>query len=236
MDPRRETNRRFFDALWQVAEVWPPERFNTWAPLARLIDGGTCLEVGPGLRPRLPLERAWFLEASPPAVRKLVGRGARALVGDVCQLPFATDTFTLVGAFDLVEHVADDARVFAEISRVLRRSGILVLSIPLHANGWTPFDDLVGHYRRYEPPTLLRLLEDHGLALEESAAYGMQPRSRWVMRFGMWMLRAHRERAMWWYNRVFLPIGVYSRRRLRFAPGLNAPPSVDEIVAVCRRL
>lgn len=236
MDPLRETNRRFYDGLWKSAELSRPERFNTWTLLSKLIDGGACLEIGPGLRPRLPLERSWFLEASPPAVRKLAAHGARALVGDVSELPFAAEAFSLVGAFDLVEHVADDAKVFREIARVLRKGGALVLSIPLHAAWWTPFDDLVGHYRRYDPPALLKILEEQGFALEESAPYGMQPQSPWLLRLGTWMLQKHRERAMWWYNRVLLPIGIYSQKPLRFEPGLNAPAGVDEIVAVCRRL
>lgn len=236
MDAMRETNREFYDGLWRDAELSAPERFNTWATVSSMLDRGACLEVGPGLRPRLPLDRSWFLEASPPAVRKLRAAGARALVGDVCDLPFATGAFSLVAAFDLVEHVADDARVFRELARVLGKGGALLLSIPIHATWWTPFDDLVGHYRRYEPAALLALLGAHGFALEQSATFGMAPRSWWIQRFAMWVLRSYRERAMWWYNRVFLPIGIYSKRSLRFAPGLHAPEGVDEIVVVCRRL
>src|SRR5436309_9026009 len=177
-----KTNRRFYDDLWSAAHLTSPERFNTWPLLNRLGgSAGHVLEAGPGLRPRLPLEATVFLESSRPAVAILRRAGARALVGDVQHLPFPDECFTTVGAFDIIEHVLDDESVFGELARVLAPHGSLVFSVPPHSGPWTGFDEMVGHCRRYDPPALERALAKHGLAIAESAVYGMQPKSRWLL-------------------------------------------------------
>jgi SAM-dependent methyltransferase len=45
-------------------------------------------------------------------------------------LPFATGAFDSVSALDVLEHVADEQRTLAELHRVLRPGGLLVLSVP----------------------------------------------------------------------------------------------------------
>jgi SAM-dependent methyltransferase len=160
--------------------------------------------------------------------------GARALIGEVTRLPFANAGFDVVAAFDIIEHVADDGRVFAELDRVLAPDGELLLSVPLHQSAWTEFDAFVGHHRRYDPADLERRLAQHDLRVIESAVYGMQPRRRWLLEFGVWMLRHQRARAMWWYN-AYTPFAIWLQKPLQFVPGLVDLPGVDEIIAVCRR-
>ena len=45
-------------------------------------------------------------------------------------LPFATGAFDSVSALDVLEHVADEAGTLAELHRVLRPGGLLVLTVP----------------------------------------------------------------------------------------------------------
>jgi len=229
-----DTNRRFYDTLWREARLQRPERFNTWALVQRVVAGRRALEVGPGLRPRLPLATTVFLDASRPAADSLRARGARALLGDVTRLPFRDASFAVVAAFDIIEHVSDDLRVFAELDRVLAPAGELLLSVPLHQGAWTEFDAFVGHHRRYDPADLERNLARHGLRVIESAVYGMQPKNRRVLEFGVWMLRHQRARAMRWYN-AYTPFAIWFQKPLQFRPGLVDAPEIDEIIALCRR-
>jgi SAM-dependent methyltransferase len=231
-----EVNRRFYDPLWTDARLAEPQRFNTWPLVCSLIaPSRPRLEVAPGLRPRLPLEETHFVDFSLPAVAKLRARGANAVVALASALPFPDRAFELVCAFDIVEHVDDEDAILSELSRVAAPEASLLLSVPLHPELWTAFDDFVGHVRRYEPGRLLAKLAEHGFSVERSAAFGMRPRSSRVVDVGTWFLTHRREKAMWWYNRVFMPLGVYFQKRLALAPGLSDPEHIDEVLLVCRK-
>jgi SAM-dependent methyltransferase len=229
-------NRRFYDALWRNARLEGPEGFNTWPLVSQLLPFATArLEIGPGLRPRLPILGTHFIDVSAPAIAQLNARGGIGTVDAVATLPFREAQFDLVCAFDVMEHVEDDQRVFREVTRVLKGDGILICSVPLYAERWTAFDDWVGHARRYDPSELLAILASHQLTVEQSAAFGMQPSNpRWV-RWGMWWLEHRPHWAMFWYNWVGLPIAMRFQKRLTLVSGVLNTTGVDEMVLVCRR-
>lgn len=229
-------NRDFYDALWSESQLKRPDRFNTWPLISELLPLASArLEIGPGLRPRLPISGTCFVDSSPPVIEQLATRGGIAVPGEITDLPFSDGKFELVCAFDVIEHVEDDSRVFGEVSRVLKKGGVFIFSVPMHARLWTKFDELVGHVRRYDPADLLALLAAHDLVLERSAAYGMQPANPRMLEFGLWWLKHRRREAMWWYNKVLLPLGIFFQKRLKFVDGLIDATGVDEIVLVCRK-
>lgn len=232
-----EKNRSYYDMLWSDARLIESHQFNTWPVLQSLLPtAAQRLEVAPGLRPRLPIEGTQFVDISAAAAARLRSRGAEIAVGKVSCLPFADSSFDLVCAFDIIEHVDDDDGALSEVSRAAKPGGIILLSVPLHASMWTSFDDFVGHKRRYEPVELLSKLAQHHLAVERSAVFGMQPRSSLLLDFGMRWLLKDRERAMWWYNRVIMPLGLLFQKRLRLETGMIATDGVDEILLMCRKL
>lgn len=231
-----DKNRSYYDRLWSDARLVEPQRFNTWPLVQSLLPtAARRLELAPGLRPRLPIEGTQFLDISAPAIAKLRARGARAVLGQVTRVPFADSSFDLVCALDIIEHVEDDDGALSEVARTAKPNGVILLSVPLYAALWTSFDDFVGHKRRYEPPELIAKLARHSLTVEQSAAYGMQPRSSRLVDLGMWWLLNNRERAMWWYNRVIMPMGLRFQKKLRWEPGMMATKGVDEILLVCRK-
>lgn len=231
------TNRRFYDALWSMAYLQRPDRFNTWPLISGLLPFASArLEIGPGLRPRLPIAGTHFVDISLHAIERLNARGGIAVPGEIGTLPFGDREFDLVCAFDVIEHVGDDRRVFGEVSRVLKDEGVLILSVPVHADRWTEFDDWVGHARRYDPAALLRMLAGHQLAVEQSAAFGMQPTNPRLVKRGMWYLEHRRAWAMFWYNWVGMPLAMLFQKRLRLVDGLIDTTGVDEMVLVCRRV
>jgi len=231
-----EVNRRFYDTLWTSAHLVEPQRFNTWPLVCSLVSRSQPrLEVAPGLRPRLPLDETHFVDFSPQAVAKLRARGSNAVIAKASALPFPDHAFDLVCAFDIVEHVDDEDEILSELSRVAAPNASLLLSVPLHPGHWTTFDDFVGHRRRYEPWRLLAKLAEYGFAVEQSAVFGMQPESSRLVDVGMWFLAHHREQAMWWYNRVFMPLGVRFQKKLALVPGLIDTENVDEVLLVCRK-
>jgi len=231
-----DANRHFYDALWSDARLVEPEHFNTW-PLVRslLASAQHRLEVAPGLRPRLPIEDTQFIDISAPALAKLGARGGTGALGSITALPYRNAVFDLICAFDVIEHVDDDERALAELSRVAAPGAALITSAPLHPALWTAFDDFVGHRRRYEPERLVAKLARHGFAVAHSAVFGMQPKSPRLVDLGMWFLLHRRARAMWWYNRVIMPLGARFQKPLALAEGLIDTAEVGEVLLVCRR-
>ncbi len=229
-------NSRFYDAFWARTYLTRPESFNTWPLVSSLLPAAPRrLEIGPGLRPRLPIAGTHFLDLSPPVIGRLQARGGLARTGEITALPYADGSFDLVAAFDVVEHVEDDRSVFAGLTRVLAPGGRLVFSVPLHPARWTVFDDCVGHARRYEPTALLALLDGHGLVVEQSAVFGMQSNNPRLLRHAVEGLTRHPVAAIRCYNWLFFPLGLLLQRRLKLAAGLTDLAAVDEVLLVCRK-
>jgi SAM-dependent methyltransferase len=54
----------------------------------------------------------------------------KGVVGDICRLPFADDSFDVAFAIYVLEHLADPARFTQEVSRVLKPGGVFVCLTP----------------------------------------------------------------------------------------------------------
>lgn len=231
-----DANRSFYDPLWSDTRLIGPERFNTW-PLVREVSrkAPRRIEIGPGLRPRLPIAGTQFVDISPAALDRLSEAGGEVSVASISELPFGHDSFDLVCALDIVEHVDDDVGAMAEISRVAAPGAVVLLSVPLHPEYWTPFDDFVGHRRRYTPERLAELLGENGLSVEQTAIFGMKPKSSRLVNLGMWFLEKRRKRSLWWYNNVFMPLGLRYQKPLELVPGMMPTDGVGEVFLVCRR-
>ncbi|MBX9585430.1 MAG: class I SAM-dependent methyltransferase [Gemmataceae bacterium] len=91
--------------------------------------------------------------------------GSPVVRADVYALPFA-DPFHLVGMFDVLEHLPDDARALQELRAATAPGGRLVLTVPAYMSLWSHTDESSGHYRRYTPTTLRRVLTEAGWVVE----------------------------------------------------------------------
>lgn len=230
-------NSRFYDAFWSRTYLTRPERFNTWPLISALLPTAPGrLEIGPGLRPRLPVAGTHFLDLSQAVVGRLNECGGLAQRGEITALPYADDRFDLVTAFDVIEHVENDGRVFCELTRVLKPDGYLIFSVPLYPAYWTTFDDYVGHARRYEPAALQALLVSHGLVVEKSTVFGMQSNNPRLLHYAVQGLIRHPVAALRCYNWLFFPIGLLFQQRLKFSDGLMDLKKVHEVLLVCRRV
>jgi SAM-dependent methyltransferase len=104
------------------------------------------------------------VDRSDEALRLSATRGPFALVQASAEcLPFPDDTFDVVTALDLLEHLDDDAAAMGEIRRVLRPGGIAVLTLPAHRFLWSEHDVALDHRRRYVAADCRRLLREVGL-------------------------------------------------------------------------
>ncbi|HKH45159.1 MAG TPA: class I SAM-dependent methyltransferase [Thermoanaerobaculia bacterium] len=82
------------------------------------------------------------------------------------------EAFDLVLAFEVLEHLEDDAGALRQWRAWLRPDGRLLLSVPARQARWTATDTWAGHLRRYERSGLLALLDRSGFAVEHHECYG----------------------------------------------------------------
>jgi len=94
------------------------------------------------------------------ALRFCQSRGYRWLLrSHLDRLALRSETFDLVTAIDVLEHMPDDLAGLREIHRVLRPGGLVILTVPAFQVLWGKHDELYGHYRRYRTAQVAALLE-----------------------------------------------------------------------------
>ncbi len=81
--------------------------------------------------------------------------------------------FDLMVAFEVLEHVEDDVATLGVWSRWLNPGGHLLLSVPAHPDRYGPWDEKVGHYRRYSRARLAEVLEMGGFEPRGVESWGM---------------------------------------------------------------
>ena len=74
--------------------------------------------------------------------------------------------YDLIGAFDVIEHIDDDAASVKALAACLKPGGKLVIAVPAHRWMWSKHDELNHHKRRYSKRSLRRLIEGSPLKLE----------------------------------------------------------------------
>ncbi len=79
----------------------------------------------------------------------------RLAIGTLPDLP-KDARFNTVLYIDVLEHIADDQAELAHAAERLSDGGYLVVVSPAHQWLFTPFDEAIGHFRRYEKCTLLK--------------------------------------------------------------------------------
>jgi len=85
--------------------------------------------------------------------------------GDAQKMPFKNNTFDVVAAIELIEHLDDDRAALREFFRVLRPGGIVVLTTPAFGWLWSDDDVLAHHKRRYVRKDLIRKVRAAGFDL-----------------------------------------------------------------------
>lgn len=130
-------------------------------PGARLLDAGCG--SGRELDELAARGRATGVDVSEVAVARARARGHddvhRAAIE---RLPFADGTFDLVTCLDVVEHTPDDRAALAELRRVTRPGGTLVVTVPAYPSLWSAHDVVNGHHRRYRAAGLRAAATDSG--------------------------------------------------------------------------
>jgi SAM-dependent methyltransferase len=89
---------------------------------------------------------------------------------DARRLPFA-DEWDVIGAFDVLEHIDDDAAALDSIHAALAPTGILLITVPQHPWLWSAVDEAAQHQRRYTRDLLRERLARAGFEILTTTSF-----------------------------------------------------------------
>ena len=90
------------------------------------------------------------IELDPDAAEMARARGlGEVMVGRLEELPWADASFDLITCLDVIEHTPDDRAALAELLRVCRPGGWLLVTVPAYQALWSLHDEANHHFRRY---------------------------------------------------------------------------------------
>ena len=115
-------------------------------------------------------------------VRKAKKSGVykKVILGDAGKMAFKADEFDLVFSNSVLEHIPHLKQVLKEVSRVLKKGGMLIATMPSHKLieyiGWGKwygrlFNKKYEHYHLYSASMWRKLLKQVGLELEDCYYY-----------------------------------------------------------------
>jgi SAM-dependent methyltransferase len=237
MDELTRYNEQTYARLWQYSRYVPPEMTPWWPLSLRMAQGARDrLEIGPGPYPKLPVDGTHFIDLVPLALDMLRAHGGIVHLGELHELSFADKSFDLVGVFELLEHVEEDERLLAEIARITRPGGHLILALPLQMRLFNTWDQYAGHKRRYEPDELRDKLSRAGFELVEFETRPNQQGRLGAVIITL-MCRFFPRFVMWYSDTVMVPL-AQKWLKLTYYPASewNARSAeAGECTVVCRR-
>ncbi len=97
-------------------------------------------------------------------------KSAQFMQMDARRIPYAEE-FDVVGAFDVLEHIAEDEKVLAEIYKATKAGGLLLLTVPQHPALWSAADDYACHVRRYVSSDIHEKVKSSGFEIVRSTSF-----------------------------------------------------------------
>lgn len=163
------------DSFWFQSR----NRLLVWALRRYFTTAKTFLEIGCGtgfvLRgihqafPQMSLSGSEALSGILPSARRRLP-DALLYQMDARQIPFQEE-FDVIGAFDVLEHIADDVQVLSQIFQATRPGGGILITVPQHPFLWSPLDDIAHHQRRYTRKDLLRKVHGAGFEVVRATSF-----------------------------------------------------------------
>ena len=133
--------------------------------------GAEVLEVGAGIGSTTEFlcrgnHQRWLcLEPDPQLAKTLNSYIASGSLPKCCELKVGTlldlnpkEKFDNIIYIDVLEHIKDDIFEIENVYFYLKQGGFLVVLAPAHQWLFTPFDEAIGHYRRYNKRMLKAII------------------------------------------------------------------------------
>lgn len=155
--------------LFREAQNWKAY----WSRLLGSYLGNEVLEVGAGIGGTTEIlckgnQRRWVcLEPDPVLTNTLRATITNAYLLECCEARLGTlqslnkeEMFDTIIYVDVLEHIKDDKMEISLAANHLKDGGFLVVLAPAHQWLFTPFDEAIGHYRRYDKSMFYAVVPD----------------------------------------------------------------------------
>lgn len=163
-----------FDEVWAMEGVHYFDRVRMEAFADSVKDGDKVLDVGAGmfgwgeylLHRGHPQAEVHAIDFSPLAIQTVTARepALQYIEGSVLAMPYAHSSFDVVGAGELIEHMESPAALLAEMARVLKPGGLLIIgTVDPHCEDGKHLE-YPEHLWEFTPAELVELLSMHGAA------------------------------------------------------------------------
>ncbi|MGC2236314.1 MAG: class I SAM-dependent methyltransferase [Pyrinomonadaceae bacterium] len=132
----------------------------------RILDVGCG--TGANLEMLAQFGEAEGVDVSDDALEFCRAKGLKTHKGLAEKLPFEDESFDLVTALDVVEHLDDDVSGLEEMNRVLKSGGKTLIFVPAFMWLWGVQDDISNHRIRYTKKQIVERLEKAGFEIERA--------------------------------------------------------------------
>jgi SAM-dependent methyltransferase len=136
------------------------------------VESPRILDVGCGTGANLEMlanfGESEGVDVSDDALEFCRAKGLKAHKGLAEKLPFADESFDVVTALDVVEHLDDDVAGLKEMHRVLKTGGKTLIFVPAFMWLWGVQDDISNHRIRYTKKQIVERLQKAGFEIERA--------------------------------------------------------------------
>lgn len=127
------------------------------------------LDVGCGTGKNLEqfkkIGEIYGLDGSKKAIEFCKKRGLENVrLGKAENMPFKTNSFDVITLLDVLEHTNDN-KTLQEAYRVLKKNGILVITVPAFSWLWSDWDKVLHHKRRYNKKDITDILNKNNFTV-----------------------------------------------------------------------
>ena len=150
-----------------------------WALQSYFPEAETFFEIGCGTgfvlkglcetRPRLRMSGSEIFGAGLLFARARLPE-AELYQMDARQIPFV-DEFDVIGAFDVLEHIAEDDLVLTQMFKATRPGGGILVTVPQHPGLWSASDEHAMHERRYRCGELRMKVDKAGFVVKHVTSF-----------------------------------------------------------------
>ena len=139
-----------------------------------LKESGLAIDIGCGSGYTARVFESYYRTVAVDVSKEALQLCRRRGLSRLCQvdmasftLPFKTNSFDLVLALDIIEHVENDVHALMECRRILRDGGLMIVTVPAFMALWSPWDEALGHRRRYNASAMAETINKAGLSVKK---------------------------------------------------------------------